>query len=185
MKRSEDIREFSIDLPKLKNGVNEFHFEVGEKFFKHFEPALADRGAVSIDLEIRKTLNQLDAHFRIQGTVELNCDRCTLPYQAPVASEKRIIYAYPDAGVQEEEGMDDEVIYLDPRSPVLDISQDVYDFVCLEIPIRKVPEHCGEDCPNDPLKKLKAEGKIGEAEESEPTDPRWEALRKLQSDSNN
>jgi uncharacterized metal-binding protein YceD (DUF177 family) len=181
MMRSDDIREFSIELPKLKNGKNEFHFEIGEKFFGHFEQPIVESGKVEVELELHKSLNQLDAHFRISGEVVLACDRCVLPFSFKIKSEKRLVYTYEAKGVEEEEDFD-EVVYIEPKTHLLDVSQEIYDFVCLEIPIRKVPEDCGEDCPNNPLNLLKAQGKIGEVSEEAPVDPRWEALKKLKSD---
>jgi uncharacterized protein len=181
MKRSDDIREFSIELPKLRNGKNEFHFEVGEKFFGHFDQSIVQSGKVEVDLDLHKSLNQLDAHFRIEGEVVLACDRCVLPFSFSIQSEKRLVYTYDVKGVEEEEDLD-EVLYIEPKAHLLDVSQEIYDFVCLEIPIRKVPKDCGDDCPNNPLNLLKAQGKIGEASEEAPVDPRWEALKKLKSD---
>jgi uncharacterized metal-binding protein YceD (DUF177 family) len=182
MMRSDDIRELNIELPKLKNGKNEFRFEIGKKFFTHFESSLVEEGRVSVILDLYKSLNQLDAHFRFEGEIELLCDRCMLPFAYPVIREQRLIYAYRDSGIQEDDS-EDEVSYMEPKNHLLDISQEVYDFICLEVPIRKVPESCKEDCPNNPLNLLKDKGIIGEVEASEEnTDPRWEALKKLKSD---
>lgn len=183
MKRSDDIREFSIELPKLRNGKNEFHFEVGEKFFGHFEQPIVSEGMVQVNLELHKSLNQLDARFQIEGVVSLTCDRCVLPFSFPIKSEKRLIYTYQEAGVELEEDLD-EVLYIEPKAHLLDVSQEVYDFICLEIPIRKVPEDCGDDCLNNPLNLLKEKGIIGTVDEEAEgfSDPRWEALKKLKSD---
>lgn len=182
MKRSDDIREFNIELPKLRNGKNEFHFEVGEKFFGHFEQPIVSEGNVMVHLELHKNLNQLDARFQIEGMVTLTCDRCVLPFSFPIKSEKRLIYTYQESGVEAEEDLD-EVIYIEPKAHTLNVSQEVYDFVCLEIPIRKVPEDCGDDCPNNPLNLLRVKGIIEKEEDEEAfSDPRWEALKKLKSD---
>lgn len=177
------MRVLTIELPKLKNGKNEFHFEIGKQFFVHFESSLVQEGRVSVTLQLFKSLNQLDAHFRFQGEIELLCDRCMIPFAYPIDREQRLIYAYRDSSGIEDNESEDEVIYMEPKNHELNISQEVYDFICLEVPIRKVPAGCEEDCPNNPLKTLKDQGLIGEVEETEEyTDPRWEALKKFKSD---
>lgn len=175
--RSDDRRAYCIELPKLNNGVNTFRFEVGKQFFQGFEQPLIQTGNVVADVEIRKSLNQLDAHFTFTGEVELICDRCNIEYNFPLRTECRLIYAYKEGGVREEEEI--EVVYMDPNNHLLDLSQELYDYICLEIPIRKVPEDCGEDCPRNPLAGFSASE---DSEEGLQTDPRWAALKNLRND---
>ncbi len=172
MVRQKDFEVFSIELPKLRPGINSFEFEVGENFFKLFEQPLIKNGKVQVSVEIKKNLDHLDARFKFNGEVDLNCDRCDKIYVQPVSTEKRIIYAYSEG--EFEEGNQEEVIYIGREIFLLNLSQEMYDYICLEMPIRKVPENCGPECPKD-----FDNGSGFQNTSSEEPDPRWLVLKKL------
>jgi uncharacterized metal-binding protein YceD (DUF177 family) len=179
--RREENRAYSVELPKLKNGLNHFVFDVSEEFFAGFEQPLIREGQIQIQVELKKNLNQLDAFFRMKGFVQLSCDRCDEPFQFPVEIEKRLVYAYQDQGVEEDDY--EELIYLDPKNHLLDLRQEMYDFICLEVPIRKVPEGCDETCPRYPAAVLLPEqDAVSEVGDEEVSDPRWAILNKLKFD---
>lgn len=179
--RREENRAFSVELPKLKNGLNHFVFDVSPEFFAGFEQPLIQKGQIQVQVELKKNLNQLDAFFRMRGSVQLNCDRCDEPFDFPLEIEKRLVYTYQDQGVAEDDF--EELIYLDPKNHLLDVSQEIYDFVCLEVPIRKVPEGCDESCPRFPAHVVLIQDEAADEPESdEIADPRWAILNKLKFD---
>jgi len=181
--RREDNYAYSVELPNLKDGVNHFVFEIDKKFFAGFEQPLVQEGKIRIETIIRKNLNQLEVLFDIEGNIELNCDRCDYPFQYSVKAERQIIYAYAGSGIQEDDF--EELVFIDPKKHLLDLSQEMYDFICLEIPIRKVPEQCDDTCPRNPLLNSDLGIVTEESEEESSLDPRWAALRKWNNESEN
>jgi uncharacterized metal-binding protein YceD (DUF177 family) len=180
MLRPKDIKAYSIELPKLKSGKNEFDFLLDEKFLKLFEKPLMKIGKVAVAAEVFKNLNHLDVKFKFDGFLQLECDRCGVEYEYPINVEHRIIYAFRGVGTTEEEETEvegTEVIYISRDEHLLDLTQELYDYVCLEIPIRKVPEDCDDNCPR--YVGLFKEGNTSLNETD--TDPRWEALRRMKS----
>jgi uncharacterized metal-binding protein YceD (DUF177 family) len=76
---------------------------------------------------------------------------------------------------------ENEVIYLTPTETKIDLSQDIYDFISLEIPVKKIAEisvHTGPEEINN-LIQLEEESIDSSDPENLSTDPRWEALKKL------
>jgi len=180
-------RQYALNVARLKPGKHEEAFEVGDDFFAHFENSLIEEGSVLITLKMEKYGTHLDVCFLLKGEVTLSCDRCGNPYPHTLQSEERIIYAFdPDLNF---EGY--EVMYVDPDAPELQLAQEFYDFINLAVPMRKVPDYEVHTCPPEVLELLglDAEGQELEdespADDDEPIDPRWAALKKLkdQSDS--
>lgn len=84
--------------------------------------------------------------MRVEGAVNLICQRCLSPFAHPVGSETVLVLARDEAEADEvEELMDDESIDVIVGSNALDLLQLVEDEVLLSIPLS--PRH--EACPGD------------------------------------
>ncbi|MEM7039279.1 MAG: DUF177 domain-containing protein [Bacteroidota bacterium] len=174
-------RQYALELPKLRHGDNVDHFDIDSSFFEAFEFSPVNEGEVAVDVTITKLETHLDAKFEFNGHIVLNCDRCMEPYPHVLNSTRRVIFAYDE----DLEFDTEEVILIEHNHSMLYLSKDLYDFVLLEIPIRKVPHPSVHICPPNVLEilGLNPDGteKVVEAEEEddEPVDPRWAALKNL------
>ncbi|HHG86129.1 MAG TPA: DUF177 domain-containing protein [Bacteroidetes bacterium] len=177
-------RTYSIELSKLAFGLNEEVFDLNRSFFEAFELSLVKDGNLTVKAEITKNDSHLDALFRFSGDMILECDRCTAPFPHPLEIERRIIFSY-DAELEFDE---DEVVIIERKAQWLDFSIDFFDFINLEVPIRKVPPVDVHLCPPDILKILGMDEKgnvlepvVEEKDENaeEVIDPRWAKLKKL------
>ena len=176
------LKEFCIDIPKLKLGIHHQDFQVGTSLFEE-HPDISDANILA-HLQIERTSMHLDIHYQLSGTIELLCDRCLLPYPFFIHAEHQVVYSF-DQDMQETD--DAEVVYIPRSIHLLDVSQDIYDFISLQIPLRHVPEDCPkETCPTDVLKFLLPENvtNIEPLKEDGEIDPRWEVLKKLSQDMN-
>jgi len=173
------LKSYSLNVARLKPGKNEENFHISSEFFEHFEYSSVKQGDVDILLEIQKYGTHLDTNFVVQGWIELHCDRCGEPYPHEIESKERVIYSF-DRDMNFE-GY--EVMYVNSGEDKLDISQELYDFIQISIPLRKVPETDVHLCKPEVLKALglNAEGEREEVaeENEEEIDPRWAALKKL------
>jgi uncharacterized protein len=177
-------RKYSINVARLKLGKHSETFEIDRAFFEHMGTSLISEGEVEARLEKVKYNTHLDAKFFISGTVQVECDRCGHPYPQAITEQRRIIYAFSES--MKFDGY--EVIYVDPDEPELSLVQELYDFVHLALPMRKVPEPAVHICPPEVLEVLGLdehgeplpEAPVEEAEPSdEPVDERWAVLKKL------
>ena len=178
-------RRYSLNIARLKNGQNEETYLLDQAFFDHFEYALAKEGEISVRLEMVKYNTHIHAHFNLEGMITLACDRCGEDYPQSVDARHRIIYSF-DKKMNFEEV---EVIYVDSQEDQLKLLQELYDFVQLSIPIRKVPSPEVHLCSPEVLELLNLDENGNPKEEDEDsgdevTDPRWEALKKLKDDLN-
>jgi len=162
---------YSIEIPKLKFGEQELVWEINDDFFGHFEKPLVQVAVIRIAGTVTKYETHVDAIFRLTGSIQLECDRCTEEYMQPVNATRRVIFAYNENLRDDNE----DVILVDPSEDVIHLAPEFYDFIHLEVPIRKVPESSVHECPPAILETLE---KIKNTHEGE-MDPRWEALREL------
>jgi uncharacterized metal-binding protein YceD (DUF177 family) len=167
-----DLGQFVIPFRGLKPGNHQYHYEIDEPFFDHFEFGEIKKGHVSVRLDVEKEENLLVLHFHFQGNVEVPCDRCAELFSLPISGEDTLIVK-PGSGYYEE---NEEIQVIPESESQLDVSPFIYEYVHLLLPLRRVhPE--GENreskCNPEILKKLNP------AERSNNPDPRWEALNKL------
>ncbi len=171
------LSQYTIPFSGLKEGKHLFEFLADHRFFASFEESDIERGSVSIQVELEKRSTYLRLFFKVEGEVELICDRCLEPYLQPVKSKYPMLVKFSET--ETDDG--DEVIYIHPGSHQVEVAKLIYEFIVLSIPIRHVhPEdESGESlCNPDMLHKLD-ELKAPESDEGDPIDPRWNDLRKI------
>ena len=126
------LQPFEIPVKGLKNGKNVFHWHSDGSFFREF----GESGILDADLEIEAEVDYEDYSVtlacRIDGSVVVACDRCLEDLTLPVHTA----YERDDYG--------------DAR--ILDLSQDIYDEVCVSLPLRKV--HPDGECNAETMKYL-------------------------------
>lgn len=176
-------RKYAINIARLGPGKHIDDFELKADFFRVFENADILNANIAVDIEMEKYETHLDMNLRLAGEVTLACDRCSEPYNHLLETHERIIYSFePDLDF---EGY--EVMYTDRMEPQLVLVQELYDFVNMAIPIRRVPEISVHICAPEVLELLGLDAQgdpippdATEAEEEDsPADPRWEKLRQL------
>ncbi len=170
---------YSVELYKLKDGHHEFTFAVDDSFLQAMNPegteAFATQGNVQVQLALEKTQQFIDARFSVTGTLQVACDRCLQDYTQIITGTERVLYSYnPDMATTD----DQDVVFISRDLQWLDLRQEMYDFIGLQVPLRKIPEGCpGSMCPPEVLKYINTT-------ESERTnlpsaDPRWSQLKEL------
>ena len=173
-------KRYSVEIPKLDFGENVDAFEIDSSFFAAFEHAPVQEGNVHVDARINKRRRFLEVRFEFKGHLMLQCDRCLEPYRYELEFEQSVVYSYDE----ELEFETDEVVLIDENDPYLNFANDLYDFVALQTPLRKVPPEDIHTCPDSVLKMLGlkegAEADTADAaDDKEEIDPRWAALKKL------
>jgi len=174
------LRIFGVNIIGLSNKVHDFHYEFGDEFFKHYGTEVVAQGNFTADVTLDKHETFIEATFKIKGQAKVVCDRSLDPFEHPVKVGKKIVFKYGD----QDQELSDEIIIIQRDTDTLELGQYIYEFIVLEIPIKKLHpryQHEGDMDEN-------AEGKIiyssgnGEntdSDSSDDIDPRWEKLKKL------
>jgi len=171
------LSQYAIPYSGLSEGKHQFDFEVDDRFFAEFETSEIEKGNLKIQVQLEKRSTYLKLSFSIDGEVELVCDRCLESFYYPVESQRKLLVKFSEKPVEDEA----DLIYLHPTDFQIEISQYIYEFVILSLPIRRIHPN-GKDgeslCDPDMLKKLE-ELRYHGKNLNEADDPRWKELKKL------
>ena len=165
---------YNIAFKGLSQGKHLFEFEVDDRFFEEFENGLIDKGQVNVQLTIEKQSSLMIFWFEIQGTVNVQCDRCLEMYDQNIKSQDRIFVKFG-----EKEYVDgDDVIWVGANDYQLNVAQLIYEFIGLAIPIKRIhpdDEKGNSTCDPEMIEKLR---KYVVKEEEQKTSV-WNDLKKL------
>ena len=152
-------RAFEIAFVGLKPGIHQFNYEVENKFF-------AEKGACDVSdiianvrLFLEKSSGFMLLKFEVGGKAEVTCDRCGNSLKMDLWDEFKMLVKLvdnPDEMNTQEE--DPDVFYIARTESHLDISDWIYEFVMLSVPMQRmcsVELMGGPQCNNEVLEKLK------------------------------
>ncbi len=170
-------KDYIIQFVGLSVGQHEFGFDINDKFFEDLEYSEIKQGNIHVDLTLLKQSTMMVLHFKISGTIKQNCDRCTAELDLTLNGNYKLIVKVGgnDAGDE-----DDDIITIAANEHQLDLSQYLYEYIALSLPIKRVhPDNKkGESaCDKKMLKKL--ENFLIEDDKEEATDPRWNELKNI------
>jgi uncharacterized metal-binding protein YceD (DUF177 family) len=171
------MSRYNIAFKGLSQGKHEFLYELDKSFFGAFENSIVEDGQVSVKIVLEKQSALLVLWFYISGTVNVQCDRCLEFFDQPISGENRIIVKFGEQNLDE----GDEVIWVSVNDAQLNVTQLMYEFVSLALPIRCVhpdDENGKSTCDPGMIGKLNDFKVNGNDEEGIP-DSRWDSLKKL------
>jgi uncharacterized protein len=136
----DNLREFSLPIKGLKNGIHEFDFQIDADFFKNFENSPIENGHFDVHLTMNKSESFFELTFDFDGTVQTECDRCTASIDLPFGDTQSLTVKYSI----EENDDDAEVVFITHETSIFNVAKYIYEFICLSVPFHKV-----YDCEND------------------------------------
>ena len=150
------INEFIIPLNGLATGKNEFSWKVGKEFFENFDNSEILDAEIDVQVAVEKSGRYVGVDCEAFGDVVVECDRCLEELELPVDVEILLSVKYGDEESSEEPHPGErEVIFIPETEAELDMSQIIYDYVCLSLPLQRVHEE-GE-CNPEAMKCLAGE----------------------------
>jgi uncharacterized metal-binding protein YceD (DUF177 family) len=171
---SDLFKEYKIPHAGLKKDIHEFSYELTEKFFANFDNALISKCSIQVNITFDNRQEPYMIEVDLDGTVWGECDRCTasIPLSIHASFVVYVKYVY-DESMKEQE--DAEIIYIAKDDTNIDITQFLYDYVHLSIPIHKICDNPGktEYCDQEIVRILE------QKTTDNTTDPRWAGLDKL------
>ncbi len=125
-----------IKISNLKPGKHNLEFEGSVSDVGLVDPFI---NGYLLKVKIDKSIHQLIADADLQVKAKLNCDRCGSEFEEEINTQFEVVYLV-DSGEQEES---DEIRFISPEEPFIDISQDLHDYSQLALPVKVL---CKEDC---------------------------------------
>ena len=144
---------FIIPLNGLASGESRFSWHAGKEFFEAFENAEILDADLDASVIVEKSGRYLEVDCEIDGTVTVACDRCLEDLEMPVAADilLSVKYGNEESSEDHQEG-EREIVFVPEGEAELDLSQIIYDYVCLSLPMQR--HHDEGECNPDALKFL-------------------------------
>ena len=150
------MKSIIIPLGGWAAGERTFRFVADTEFFQAFDNTEILSADVEAGIRVVKDGTKAEAELHLSGTVTVPCDRCLEPLQVPVEENPS------------------EVFRTELLKEDWDLSQAVYDYVCLSLPMQRV--HPQGECNPDTVRFLGQDGCVDE--EAAPSSP-FAALKGL------
>ena len=160
---------FIIPLNGLVAGENRFSWHAGKEFFEAFGNVEVLDADLDTSVVVEKSGRYLGVDCEIDGYVTVECDRCMEDLRMPVSTDVMLSVKYGDEESSEDhqEG-EREIIFVPEGDAELDMSQIVYDYVCLSLPMQR--HHEDGECNPEALRHLMG-GEPVEAEDADMNNP--------------
>ena len=132
---------FIIPLNGLTAGENVFSWQAGKEFFDIFENTEILDARLDADVRVEKSGRYIGVDCDVRGEVKVECDRCLDELDMPIDVEIRLSVKYGSEESSEElQPGEREVVFVPETDAELDISQIIYDYVCLSLPMQRTHE---------------------------------------------
>lgn len=139
---------FDIAFVGLKPGEHSFEFFIDDSFFEGYPTQDFSNCKTNVQVKLDKKNGLMMLHFEINGTVDVLCDRCSNQLPLKLWDEFDIIVKLvEDPNTMNEQEEDPEMYYIAQGESHLHLSQWIYDFINLSIPMQK---QCNEAEMNGP-----------------------------------
>jgi uncharacterized metal-binding protein YceD (DUF177 family) len=177
-----ELTKYDIDIYGLPQKQHVYDFESGDAFFEEMHQEIISHGHFRTTLVLDKSATLIQLNFRIEGTVELTCDRTLELFDEGIDIERRLILKMGDR--DEELGGDIEVINRNTQR--INVAQYIYEFIVLSLPVKKLHPDQRKENENE-FEALVYSSSSDKKEENpqapqESVDPRWDQLKKLKRD---
>ena len=169
--------KFIIPLNGLAAGESRFSWHAGKEFFEEFGNTEILAADIDIEVVAEKSGRYLGIDCEVDGKVTVECDRCLEDLDIMIGTDIMLSVKYGS-----EENSDDhqegerEVLFVPQDEAELDLSQIIYDYVCLSLPMQRVHEDGG--C-NPETMRYYAAGEVEALEEPEQQGNPFAALKDM------
>ena len=172
-------REYEIAFVGLKPGIHEYQYQITDKFFEDFQQQDFKNCSANVKLTLDKKSAFMQLKFEVGGTLEVICDRCNSKLPLDLWDEFNItVKMVEDPELMNEEEDDPDMYYIAQGDSHLDVSNWIYEFINLSIPMQRMcadDEMGGPHCNKEVLEMLR---KLEEQKEPS-TNPVWKGLEKF------
>ncbi len=170
-------KEYIIQFVSLSLGEHKFEFLVNDKFFDNLDYSEIKQGNINVKLNLLKQSQMMVLQFEISGTVKMICDLCATEFDLPITGNYKLIVKI---GGNDNSNEDDDIITIAANEHQLDLSQYLYEYISLSLPIKRTHPLDKKGKPSCDKKILKQVEKfLTKEEKKESTDPRWNDLKKI------
>ena len=117
------LKEFIIPFIGLKLGKHHFDYQIDKAFFEHFEYDDFNDVNIKTVLVFEKKTTLLELHFKISGSVNVNCDISNEPYDQKIKGSFDLVVKFGDEYNDEH----DDILIIPHAEYEINITQYIYE----------------------------------------------------------
>ncbi len=152
-------REYEIAFVGLKPGIHVYEYQIEDKFFTQYGEQDFRNCMTNVKLTLDKKSSFMQLKFDIDGSLQTACDRCGNQLPLQLWDEFNIIVKMVDEPeIMNEQEEDPDVYYIGRGESHLYLSDWIYEFINLSIPLQKMCQESdmgGPNCNQEVLEKLR------------------------------
>lgn len=148
-------KDFIIPVKGLSAGKHSYEFRLDGGFFREYGSTIIEDADLSANILLEKGAGWMRLNVHISGSVTVECDRCLDDLVIPVDFEVPLQVKFSKAHLTDDDS-DDEFVIMDPSEGELDMSQFLYDYVSINLPLQKV--HKEGECNKEMIARLENNG---------------------------
>lgn len=172
-------KEFNIPFSGLKQGKHTYDYSIENEFFESFGYDEFNDAQIALHVVLNKMSTMLELEMSASGTVNVDCDTTSEPYEQDISGRLELVVKFGDAYNDE----NDEILIVPHAAHQVNIAQYVYEMLVLAVPQKRVhPGVLDGTLESETLRRLEELSPKEEKNNTEDTDPRWDELKKLQTD---
>ena len=129
---------FIIPLNGLAAGETHFSWHAGKEFFDSYGNSEILAADIDIEVSVEKSGRYLGVDCGLEGSVIVECDRCLDDLELPVETQVSLSVKYgSEENSEEHQEGEREIIFVPQDEAELSLSQIIYDYVCLSLPMQR------------------------------------------------
>ena len=172
-------KEFNIPFSGLKQGKHGFSYTIDNAFFESFGYNEFNDANLDLQVDLNKMSTMLELEMHAEGSVNVDCDTTSEPYDQEVSGELKLVVKFSD----EFNDDNDEILILPHGEHQVNIAQYVYEMLVLAVPQKRIhPGVLDGTLQSEALDRLAELSPKEEKENKTDYDPRWDELKKLRTD---
>ena len=173
------LAPFVLAFAGLKEGVHHFNRDITATFFDAFDYTEFSAAALAVQIDLTKKASMLEVQFTVSGNVRVGCDLTNELFDLPLNPTHELVVKFGEEFNDENE----HLLVLPHGSHQFDLAQTLFETIVLAVPQKKVhPGIENGSLQSDLLDRLDELHPGESTNESDTTDPRWDALKKLKKD---
>lgn len=172
-------KEFSIPFSGLRQGKHSFEYTVNNQFFESLGYDEFNAANIVLNVTLKKMSTMLEFEMEAQGTVNVDCDLTSEPYEQPISADLELVVKFGE----EYDDEDDEILVVPHGEHQVNIAQYVYEMLVLAVPQKRIhPGVLDGTLQSEALRRLEELQPKEKKETIKDNDPRWDELKKLLTD---
>ncbi|MCI1779269.1 MAG: YceD family protein [Bacteroidales bacterium] len=129
-----DSKAIRVPVGALAPGKHNYQFGIGGAFFGNFENSEIFDADLVANVEVEKGRGWMNVKCNVKGSVAVECDRCLERVDVPENFTADIAIKFTG----DEVGNGDDFITANPDTDSIDLSQLIYDYACMNLPLQRV-----------------------------------------------